>query len=488
MKFFNSVKALYLAVAILIMTIGLGSYVDIKNEAMHARHLEINTGLERIVRLNHELTNMLLISVLEHSTLRAASYNTVNNNLEQTIKTVVTLTRQQNLNQEISALSDGHSRLHAIEEHAMKLMHADKWDESRSILFGDTYVLAKKTYEIDSETAVSAVTGELATTAQHFRIFRLAALALRIAALLLLLWVGILFSQKAKADLEEQVRLRHQISEAYEELEGRVLERTAELSAANRMLEESRNRIMQSIHYARIIQTSILPDQELLSRCLGEHFVLYRPKDIVGGDFYYMREFPGHFLLAAIDCTGHGVPGAFMTMTVNSVLNHVVDVICNDNPARILSELNRVMRQTLKFREVDAGLDIALCMVDRTSGHMVFAGAGLSLFVVSGGAMREIKGDHQRVGYKVSRSDFSFTNHDIRTLPGDTCYFTTDGLLDEPGGEKKFGFGTERFIAMLVANNSLGMDEQAGFFGRTLAEYRGEHSQRDDVTVIGFRV
>lgn len=271
-------------------------------------------------------------------------------------------------------------------------------------------------------------------------------------------------------------------------LEGKVLERTNELSAANRMLEESQHRIMESIRYARIIQASILPDQELRDRCLGDHFVLYRPKEIVGGDFYYLREFPGHFLLAAIDCTGHGVPGAFITMTVNSVLNHVVDVICSDDPARILSELNRVLRQTLKMREVDAGLDIALCMVDRSSGRLAFAGAGLSLCLVSSGTLLELRGDSQRVGYKGSRLDFAYLNRELSVSPGDACYLTTDGLLDESGGEKGYGFGSERFKAMLTENWHRDMGAQLETFERILAGYRGNCPQRDDMTLIGFRL
>jgi len=270
-------------------------------------------------------------------------------------------------------------------------------------------------------------------------------------------------------------------------LETKVRERTDELSAANRMVEESRNRIMESISYARMIQTSILPDQDLMSRCLGEHVVLYRPKEIVGGDFYYLREFPGHSLLACIDCTGHGVPGAFMTMTVNSVMNHVVDVLCSDNPARILCELNRVMQQTLHLRDVDAGLDIALCMLDRRASRLLFAGAGLSLYIASAEGVREIKGNHQRVGYKDSRLDFVYTNHEIALSPGDACYLITDGLLDEPGGDMRYGFGSERFKAMLAGHSRLAMPAQVEVFERLLSDYRGTNLQRDDVTLVGFR-
>lgn len=270
-------------------------------------------------------------------------------------------------------------------------------------------------------------------------------------------------------------------------LEARVRERTDELSAANRLLEDSQRRIMESITYARMIQTSILPDRESLERCLGDHFILYRPKEPVGGDFYYLREFPDHFLLAVIDCTGHGIPGAFMTMTVNAVLNHVVDVCCNDDPSRILAELNRVLRNTLHLRDVDAGLDIALCMVERRAGRLTFAGAGLPLVLVSGGEVREVRGDHQRVGYRGSRIDYRYTNHVLTPSAGDNCYLTTDGLLDEPGGVKGYGFGSERLRKILADHAHLAMPAQAEAVEAALDAYRGDHRQRDDITLAGFR-
>ncbi|BCS52305.1 SpoIIE family protein phosphatase [Geobacter sp. SVR] len=270
-------------------------------------------------------------------------------------------------------------------------------------------------------------------------------------------------------------------------LEVMVRERTEELAAANRMLEASQQRITESIRYARMIQSSILPDSRLLEDCLGRHFILFRPKEMVGGDFYYLRTFPDHFLTAVIDCTGHGVPGAFMTMTVNAVLNHVVDMICSDDPARILAELHRVLRKTLNLRQVDVGLDIALCLVDRQGGRLVFAGAGLSLYIVSRGEIREVKGDHRRVGYRSSRSDFAYTNHELLVSAGDSCYLCSDGLLDQAGGRKGFGFGSDRFRTMLGAYGQADMQAQAAIFERLLNDYRGEYPQRDDMTLIGFQ-
>ena len=133
----RSTTTIYAAVATLVLTMGVGTYVDIANDAMHARHLEINTGLERMVRLNQELASMLVISVLEQNTLRTASYDTVNADLEVTIKSVGLLTRQQNLSEEISALSEDHRALHVTEEAALKLMRQDRWQEAHQMLFDE---------------------------------------------------------------------------------------------------------------------------------------------------------------------------------------------------------------------------------------------------------------------------------------------------------------------------------------------------------------
>lgn len=234
----RSTTSMYVAVVTLVLAMGVGSYVDIEHDRMHARHQEIKTGLERMVRLSQELTSMLLIAVLEQNTLRTASYDTVNADLEATIKTVGQLTRQLNLSEEISELSNERSRLHVIEEAALKLMRLDRWGEAHRMLFTDSYVLAKKVYEINSETAVGALTGELARTNEYFERLRLAAQTMRIGALLLLLWTGAMFSRRLRSELAEQARLREEISVANRELEDKVRQRTAELEAVNRRLEE----------------------------------------------------------------------------------------------------------------------------------------------------------------------------------------------------------------------------------------------------------
>jgi diguanylate cyclase (GGDEF)-like protein len=233
----RSIGSIYVAVLTLVVAMGMGFYVDAESDALRSRHLEINTGLERMVRLHQELTNMLVISVLEQNTLRTASYDTVNADLEATIKTVSQLTRRASLAEDVLALSENRSELHATEDAALQHMRQDQWAQAQQLLFAESYVLAKKIYEINTETAVGALTGELARTEEHFDRLRMAAQTMRIGALVLLLWVGAMFSRRLRAELTEQARLQAEINAANQALEEKVSQRTAELEAANRQLQ-----------------------------------------------------------------------------------------------------------------------------------------------------------------------------------------------------------------------------------------------------------
>ncbi|RPJ17506.1 MAG: PAS domain S-box protein [Desulfobacteraceae bacterium] len=229
MRFFNSVKALYTAVGILFLLFVLGGYLDFQNETMNSRHLQISIALERMIRLDQELTAMLALAAMEQNELRVTRYETVNQDVEAAIQKVIDLTKEQSMTQEISALREGHKKISDIEEIALQKMRAGSWKEGKDILFGDEYSIAKKTYEIDTETIPGVVLGEIEAIENRFNTIKSAALAARIGALCLLLWTGIIFSRRTRADLAEQVRLQKEISASNKLLEDRVQERTEEL-------------------------------------------------------------------------------------------------------------------------------------------------------------------------------------------------------------------------------------------------------------------
>lgn len=223
-------RSIHVAVVVLLLTIAVSFYVDGRNDQIHRQHLEVSTRLERMLRLNHQLTDMLTIAVLEQNPLRASTYNTVNNELNQTILEVSQLTRSLALSQEIVALNADQSELRQLEQRAIAWMQADAWAPARELLFDDDYLMARKIYEIDTETAVGALSQELSEVARQFERWRHIMLGL-------LLWVGGAYSRRLQQELDEQVRLRGEITQANQGLEAKVAERTAELQAANQQLE-----------------------------------------------------------------------------------------------------------------------------------------------------------------------------------------------------------------------------------------------------------
>ncbi|NVN93530.1 MAG: SpoIIE family protein phosphatase [Desulfuromonadales bacterium] len=299
-------------------------------------------------------------------------------------------------------------------------------------------------------------------------------------------------NQGALKLIDTQVLLL-ELTRVYEIQSMELQETLSRVNQLNVQLEESRERILESLNCASVIQESILPRNELFDRLFSEWSTLYHPRDIVGGDLYWLREINGLVLLAVIDCTGHGVPGAFMTMTVNSVMNHIVDTTCYDDPALILAEMNRVLQETLHLRRggdsmVDAGLDIILCCINPDQHQVTYAGAGLSLYILADNELCEIKGGRPGVGYSGNDPDYRYKNHILDIGAGAILYAPTDGLLDENGGTKGFGFGRERFKEMVKQHAHHSLKRQREYFEQTLAEWRGSRNQRDDITMVSFRL
>ena len=272
------------------------------------------------------------------------------------------------------------------------------------------------------------------------------------------------------------------------DLEAKVKQRTKELTLANQSLKKSQQEIDESIRYGALIQASILPGVEMMQSVFRDHFVLFRPKMIVGGDFYFMRKTDDAVLLAVVDCTGHGVPGAFMTMAAASVLRSICSQYTDWQPGSILTEMNESLKETLHFQGIDAGLDIALVVIDRRTKLLKFAGAGLSLYELKADNITEYHGDMQRVGYRTSKIDFAYKETVIDASSDCVFYMTSDGILDEPGGTKGYGFGRTRFLEMLEKYGHLSLTQQKELVQRSIDEYRGQNLQRDDQTLIGFCV
>ncbi|MEW5772249.1 MAG: cache domain-containing protein [Thermodesulfobacteriota bacterium] len=275
-------------------------------------------------------------------------------------------------------------------------------------------------------------------------------------------------------------------------LDAKVREKTAELASNLARLEEANRQIMDGIAYARTIQRAILPGAEQTPAAVRDHFVVWKPKDVIGGDVFWLHQDGDDFLLAAADCTGHGVPGAVMTMVAVMALNRLVREHGSADPALLLRALNRTVRRTLNQDAAEArtddGMDIALCRIEPGRSRAVFSGARLGLYLAENGAVEEIRGDRHSVGYRSSDPEFPFAATTVDLRPGASLYLATDGLLGQAGGTKGLPFGKNRFKAFLEANHARPMAEQRAALLAAFAEYRGDQEQRDDITVIGLRI
>ena len=228
--------SIYIAIAILVVTAAIGWYVDISHEQMHQRHLAVHTQLERMVRLRQELNGMLMVAVLEENTLRASTYPRVYEDLQNTLQSVQQLTQSLGLSDELATVQAEHDKLATIESQALTAMQQEVWAQARQLLYDNDYLLTKKIYEINSETAISALTTDLGAQAQRFARMRALALGLRVGAVLLLLGVSVVFSRRLREELRTREQLGREIQAANARLEDKVRQRTAELQEANRRL------------------------------------------------------------------------------------------------------------------------------------------------------------------------------------------------------------------------------------------------------------
>ncbi|OBR90263.1 stage II sporulation protein E (SpoIIE) [Clostridium ragsdalei P11] len=269
-----------------------------------------------------------------------------------------------------------------------------------------------------------------------------------------------------------------------EELENKVNVRTQEL-------KESNEKVKDSIEYAKRLQESILPLDKEMKRVFKDSFVIWKPRDIVGGDFFWLREIDDMIILAVGDCTGHGVPGALMTMTVNAILHNIVTTINSDDPSIILKELHADLKETLNKssnpQSVDDGLDIALFCIDKKS-NVTYCGANLDLYIKRDKEVKIVKPQTRGVGYDYIELNQSLCSEVISAEEGDILIVSTDGFIHQNGGSKNYPFGKKRLYNMIQKCEAQDLDSMKIEFETTFKNYMGSKEQRDDITVFAFKV
>ena len=261
-----------------------------------------------------------------------------------------------------------------------------------------------------------------------------------------------------------------------------------EIETARTNLEYKNREITDSINYAKRIQAAILPSEKILNSHLNEAFVLYIPKDIVAGDFYWTERVGDTILFAVADCTGHGVPGAMVSVICHNALNTTIKQMGITDPGKILDETTRlVLGQFEKSEEeVRDGMDIALCSFNIKSRELKYAGANTPLWIVRGNETLKYKATRQPVGNHTDRTDFE--SNTIPVEKGDTIYLSSDGYTDQFGGEKGKKFLNKRFRELLVRISGKPIHTQAGLLHDAFYNWKQAYEQVDDVCVMGVRV
>jgi serine phosphatase RsbU (regulator of sigma subunit) len=279
-----------------------------------------------------------------------------------------------------------------------------------------------------------------------------------------------------------------------------IIRANKEIKNQKNTLDRQNKNIRASIRYAETIQQAILPDTSLIDKCF-ESFVIFRPKDIVSGDFYWLsksgsyKSGKGSFFVAVVDCTGHGVPGAFMSMIGNSLLNEMVNERNIDSPDEILELLNRNIRKSLRQDQTDNndGMDLLLCRFDKLNSNgmkLTFAGAKRPLYIIhkDNPNIIKLKGDRKSIGgIEDSKDKVRFKNHEVNLKKGDCLYLSTDGIIDQNGPDRR-RFGSNRLESLLSDCFNLSIKEQEEIINKELSNFMQSEEQRDDITLLGLRI
>ncbi len=295
-----------------------------------------------------------------------------------------------------------------------------------------------------------------------------------------------------------------------------IREQRDEIEAQRNQIETQRDLVLaqkqmitDSIDYARNIQSAILPPATLMRDLLSDHFVVFKPKDIVSGDFYWIKEVQDHVVLVGADCTGHGVPGALMSMLGITLLNSTIGDRCFDAPAAILRQLRAKVKELLlqegKDEEQKDGMDMAIVILNKKTREIHYSGANHPLYIVrrndqeAGSQLDsynvlkngdfqlcEIKGDKQPIGIHWEEKDF--TAHSLTLKENDTIYVFSDGFIDQFGGEERKKYKAMNFKKLLLSIQKEPMNRQGRIIEETFESWRGQHEQIDDVSVMGIRI
>ncbi len=255
--------------------------------------------------------------------------------------------------------------------------------------------------------------------------------------------------------------------------------------------ELKQNDIMESLRYAKRIQRTILPDKKAMDEVFDDYFVVFKPKDIVSGDFYWFNQVVDKAFVAVVDCTGHGVPGAFMSLIGYNLLNQIVLQKGIHKPGQILTELHNQVRATLKQDAADSksrdGMDVCLVVVSKYDDKFEYAGANRPLLMLKGDELIEIKPTKFSIGGEQMEEERTYQNNELEYETGDSIYMFSDGFVDQFGGPDFKKFSTKKLKQIIMDNKHEPMSVQRALFNIVWKDWKGDEEQTDDVTMIAIR-
>jgi len=299
---------------------------------------------------------------------------------------------------------------------------------------------------------------------------------------------------KQNKQIESQRTQLETQNEALQNRERELQQKNTEIQAKNTAIQKQNQSITDSIRAAQVIQDALLPFQSTLDKLFKDHFLLYLPQSIVSGDFFWVSQIENKTFVAVIDCTGHGVPGAFMSMIGQAYLNKIVNENHIYEPHHILENFHETVRINLKQDEIKEhtayGMDVCMAVLEKNTEDNVklyFAGAKRPLFYIHEEKLQEIRGTRRSIGGRPKKKFTPFKTHEIPLNAGDTIYLTTDGYVDN-GNSKRQNFGSQRLMKLLQSNHAKPLTVQGEILLQALKEHQQDAEQRDDITVLGVRI
>ena len=299
------------------------------------------------------------------------------------------------------------------------------------------------------------------------------------------------------------IKMRYNLAENERILEQKVIERTEEVVRQKEEilhktteLELLFTQVTDSIRYAKRIQEAILPPESYTKKILPKSFILYKPKDIVSGDFYWLGKKSNKAMVAAVDCTGHGVPGAFMSIVGYNLLRDITKNSSLEKPGEIMDAMSDGVNKTLhnsKSNDENAqktkdGMDMTLLSIDFEKNKVQFSGANNPLYISRNNEIIQIKADKFPIGYNIFDEPKNYTTHELDIQKGDVLYIFSDGYADQFGGPKGKKLMAGKFREVLLQASKLNINDQKSFLNKTIEDWKGDHEQVDDILVIGVQI